>query len=186
MKAQLKYGIILAILLSGILPAFSQNESSNINVRFSIPEIAVMDVEPEYNNIEFSVSASSDPGGEPVVEQVSGESIWINYSSAIRENGNKRSINAQLVDDNLPSGISFYIEASAASPFGSANQGVSSGKVQISGDPRPIITGIGSCFTGDGVTMGHELRYFVEITDFDKLESNNDQVFTVMYTITDN
>ena len=186
MKIHLKYLIILAILIGRTLPALSQNESDNINVRFSIPEIAVMDIEPAYNNIEFSVSASSNPGGEPVVEQISGESIWINYSSAINTNGNKRSINAQLLDNSLPSGISFYVEASAASPFGSINQGASTGKVKISSTPRPIISGIGSCFTGDGVNKGHEIKYFLEITDFDKIESKNNQVFTVMYTITDN
>jgi len=186
MKIQIKYALCLAILVFGVSPAFSQNESGSINVRFSIPEVAVISVEPNYNNIEFSVSASADPGGEPVVEQVSGESVWINYSSAIRKNGNKRSINAQLTDNSLPDGISFYIEASAASLFGSVNQGISTGKVKITKEPRPIISGIGSCFTGDGVYMGHELRYFVEITDFKKIESKADQVFTVMYTITDN
>ena len=166
MKKRVKNIINLAILLIIALPAFPQTESGNINVRFSIPEIAVMDVEPDYNNIEFSVAASANPGGEPVVEQISGESVWINYSSAIGRNGNKRSINAQLVENSLPEGISLYVEASSASPFGSANQGVSVGKVKISGEPRPIITGIGSCFTGDGVNAGHEIRYFVEITDF--------------------
>ncbi|HPF52858.1 MAG TPA: hypothetical protein PK335_14855 [Draconibacterium sp.] len=186
MKIQIKYVLCLAMLVFEILPVFSQNESGSINVRFSIPEIAVMDIEPDYNNIEFSVSASADPGGEPALKQISGESVWINYSSAIRKNGNKRSINAQVTDNSLPEGISFYIEASAASPFGSRNQGVSTGKVKITQEPRPIITGIGSCFTGDGVNMGHELRYFVEITDFEKIESKTDQVFTVMYTITDN
>ncbi len=186
MKERLKFAISLAFLVAGVLPVFSQNESSNINLRFSIPEIAVMDVEPDFNNIEFSVIASADPGGQPEIEQVSGESVWINYSSAIRNKGNKRAINAQLTNNTLPEGISFYIQASAASPFGSANQGISAGKVQISSEPRPIITGIGSCFTGDGMNMGHELRYVLEITDFNKIESKPDQVFTVLYTITDN
>ena len=63
--------------------------------------------------------------------------------------------------------------------------GTSAGKVKISEEPRPIITGIGSCFTGDGVNMGHELTYSVEITDFNKVRSETDKVFTVVYTITD-
>jgi len=184
MRIQLKY-IGLIFLLMGTIPLYSQTQDGSVNVRFSVPEIAVVDIEPAYNNIEFSVTASASPGGEPVVKQVSGESIWLNYSSAIRGNGNKRSINAQLAGSNIPDGISFFIEASAPSALGSANQGTSAGKVKISEEPRPIITGIGSCFTGDGVNMGHELTYSVEITDFNKVRSETDQVFTVVYTITD-
>ncbi len=186
MNKGLKITLIIVIALWLAKPAFSQSDNANINVRFSVPEIAVVDIEPDYNNIEFSVNASASPGGEPVVENVSNESVWINYSSAIRLTGNKRMINVQISDNDVPPGISFYIEASAASGLGSANQGISTGKVRVTHEPRPIITGIGSCYTGDGVNMGHELHYFLEISDFTKIESAANQVFTVMYTITDN
>ncbi len=185
MRIKLKY-ISLIFILMGAIPLFAQNQDGSVNVRFSVPEIAVLDVEPEHNNIEFSVVASVSPGGEPEVKQLSGESIWLNYSSAIRGNGNTRSINAQLAGNSIPDGISFFIEASAPSALGSVNQGTSAGRVEISEEPRPIVTGIGSCFTGDGVNMGHELTYSVEITDFEKVKSESNQVFTVVYTITDN
>ena len=185
MKGLVKNLIIWVIALLIAVPVFSQSESI-VNVRFSVPEIAVVDIEPELNNIAFSVDASSDPGGKPVVQQVSGEPIWINYSSAIRKNGNKRSITAQISDSDVPDGISFYIDASPATAFGSTNQGISAGKVLISTMPKPIITGIGSCYTGDGVNMGHEIKYSIDISDFTKIETVGDQVFTVLYTITDN
>ncbi len=186
MKRFRKNIVLTTFVLMQTFPVFSQLNDKAVNVRFTVPEIAVVDIEPALNNVEFAISASDQPGAEPVVEQLSEESLWINYSSAIRPNSNKRKIVAQISEGEIPAGIAFFIEASAATPFGSANQGNSLGRVQMTKDPRPIISGIGSCYTGDGVNMGHELKYSIEITDFSKIESAGDQVFTVMYTISDN
>lgn len=174
------------VALGFVVPVHAQWNSGNLNVRFSVPEIAVVDIEPELSNIEFRLAAPGVAGGEPVVQHVSNESVWINYTSAIRRNGNRRSINAQISEGTIPDGISFYVEASFASAFGSINQGSPVGRVHITSQPHPIITGIGSCFTGEGVGKGHELKYFLEISDFSQMKSIEDQVFTVLYTITDN
>ncbi len=165
---------------------FAQGADQHVNVRFSMPEVAMVDIEPGSSSVEFEIEASSVPGGEPVVRKLSNDNVWINYSSAIRQYGNKRSINVQISQGSVPDGTSFYIEASAASAFGSSNQGVSTGKVKVQRNPRPIITNIGSCYTGDGINNGHELRYFLEITDFLRIKSTVNHMFTVMYTITDN
>ncbi|WP_147384013.1 hypothetical protein [Maribellus luteus] len=186
MKSCIKHIMTVFVALGFAVAAQAQWNSGNINVRFSVPEIAIVDIEPELGYIEFSVNAPDIAGGEPVVEHVSNESVWINYTSAIRRNGNRRSINAQISEGTIPDGISFYVEASFASAFGSINQGNPVGRVQITNQPHPIITGIGSCFTGDGVGKGHELKYFLEISDFSQMKSIEDQVFTVLYTITDN
>jgi len=178
--------LVLAFVCMHTLPLMAQWDNSSINVRFSVPEIAVLDIEPNIGNVEFSINAASEPGGEPEVVNKSNESIWINYSSAIRKNENTRSIKAEISEGVIPKGISFFIEASPASAFGSKNQGSSAGKVKIAGAPKPIITGIGSCFTGDGVNMGHELKYVLEISDFTQIDAIGDHEFTVLYTITDN
>jgi len=182
----IKYVVIIVVVLTNGVSANAQWNSGNINVRFSLPEIAVLDIEPELGNVEFNIGAPGLAGGEPVVEHVSIETVWLNYTSAILKNGNRRSINAQISEGSVPDGISLYIEASVASSFGSENQGTPVGKVQVSSQPRPIISGIGSCFTGDGIGKGHEIQYFLEISDFDQIKSIEDQVFTVLYTITDN
>lgn len=186
MKNYLKYAMPVFVALGFVVPVHAQWNSGNLNVRFSVPEIAVVDIEPELSNIEFRLAAPGVAGGEPVVQHVYNESVWINYTSAIRQNGNRRSINAQVSEGTIPDGISFYVQASVPSVFGSTSQGNPVGKVQIGRQPHPIITGIGSCFTGDGVGKGHELTYFLEISDFNQIKSIENQVFTVLYTITDN
>ncbi len=174
----------VAMLLA--LHAFPQQNSQRANVRISVPEIAVMDIEPEISTVEFEINASSEAGEAPEIEKKTADQIWINYSSAITPTGNTRSITAQISNGTVPSGMAFYIQASVPSGFGSINQGVSAGKVEISESPKPIITGIGSCYTGDGINMGHELNYSLEISDFSQLDISGNHSFTVMYTITDN
>jgi len=186
MVRYIKYVIVIVVVMASGMSANAQWNSGNINVRFSLPEIAVLDIEPELGSIVFNITAPEVAGGEPIVEQVSNETIWINYSSAIVRNGNRRSINAQVSQGSIPDGISFYIEASTASSVGSENQGHSVGRIQVTNQPRPIISGIGSCFTGVGIGKGHEIQYFLEVSDFDQIKSVDNQVFTVLYTITDN
>lgn len=186
MKYLIKHiGLTVAVCFF-VLTGQAQGERQSVNVRFSMPEVAVLDIESGENYVAFEVEAASRPGGEPVIKKVGAQSVWINYSSAIRNAGHTRSINAQISEGIVPPGTTFYIEASPASAFGSPNKGISVGRVQVNANPQPIITGIGNCYTGDGINNGHELSYFLEISDFSKLQSSVEEVFTVMYTITDN
>lgn len=188
MKNKLKaWMIVAAVMFLTAGPAFSQWEKGQVNVRFSVPEIAIVDIEPGGGDkIVFSVEPATEPGGEPVVKQKRGGSIWLNYSSALRPGGPTRSINAQIAQGSVPEGLSLILEASAPSVFGSANQGQSTGRVVVTEQPKPIISGIGNCFTGDGINKGHELKYSLEITDFSKIETIKAEEFTILYTITDN
>lgn len=179
----------LVLLLFAAFPAqkaFSQWDSQRANVRISVPEIAMMDIEPDISTVKFEINAPSEAGEGLTVETQTIDELWINYSSAITPSGQKRSITAQISSGTIPSGMAFYIQASAASAFGSANQGVSTGKIEVSETPKPIISNIGSCYTGNGINMGHELNYILEISDFSELDVAGDYSFTVTYTITDN
>lgn len=175
-------------LIASILPlsCLSQLNNTEFNLRLSVPEIAIVDIESGGGRIEFNLVPSSEPGGKPELRLETTEPVWINYSSSLRINGQKRSIIAQISQGVVPNGVALFLEASPPSSFGSRNQGYSNGKTQITPEPKPIISGIGSCFTGDGINMGHELIFSLEISDFSKMESIGSQEFTILYTITDN
>jgi hypothetical protein len=64
--------------------------------------------------------------------------------------------------------------------------GQSAGKVNLTRQPQPIITGLGSCFTGDGINNGHSLSFSIEITDYAKIYAMEESELTIVYTITDN
>lgn len=183
-KLRLIFLVIGLLLFSNHI--FSQWEQGQINIRFSFHPIALIDIEPSYNNsIHFSIMPSSESGTSPQIEESANETLWINYSSALRGSQNSRSIVAQISQGVLPEGISFSLEASQYNGLGGGQLGTSAGKTDITVEPKVIITNIGSCFTGNGINNGHSLNFSVNITDLSKISAIETTVFTILYTITD-
>lgn len=183
-KIHLTCLVVLLLLFTN--KAFSQMERRELNVRFSIPEIAIVDIEPGLRSIEFSILPSAEPGGYPVVRQSGKKLLWINYSSALNKFNSSRSIVAQISQGVLPDGISLSLEASQYNGSGRGQLGVSTGKTNITIEPRVIITNIGSCFTGNGINNGHSLNFSVNITDLSKISAIETTELTIRYTISDN
>ncbi|MCD6355338.1 MAG: hypothetical protein J7L95_07300 [Prolixibacteraceae bacterium] len=180
--------LVFALFLSMLTnKAFSQWEEGSASVNLSLPEIALVDIEPDgNNNIYFSITPSSESGGRPVVQENANETLSLNYTSALASTQNSRSIVAEITRGNVPEGVLFYLEAATYSGIGRGQMGQPAGKIELSSQPRPIITGIGSCFTGDGVSNGHILHFSIEIADYSKIYSVDESNITVLYTITDN
>jgi hypothetical protein len=167
--------------------AFSQWEEGQISVHLSIPEIALVDIEPGANNsIDFSIIPSAESGNSSIAYESSNESLWINYSSALANQQNTRKIVAEISQGVLPKGILLYLQASHYSGSGEGKLGHSSGKIKLANQPKPIITNIGSCYTGDGINNGHLLTFSIEIKNYSKVYATEESDFNILYTITDN
>lgn len=188
MKKQI-YASIIFIFLCLFLnakSALSQGEDT-YSIYFSVPEIAILDIEPEINNsIEFSLEAASEPGGEPDIQKNSNKTLWINYSSALSSGQNKRNIKAQITNGTIPDGVSLFMEISDYTGTTHLNHGNSSGRIKIDGIQKTIISNIGNCFTGDGTGYGHEIDFSIEISSISEIAASDQNEFTVMYTISDN
>lgn len=180
--------IVLNILFMLIAFAvYPQWENGQVSVFFSLPEVALVDIEPGTDNrIHFTIIQGAGSGSSPVVEQSNNNSLWLNYSSALPANQNSRSITAEVSQGAVPRGIKIFLEASQFSGSGGGQRGISSGKIELTNQPRPIITGIGNSYTGDGVQSGHQLTFSVEISDFTQIETSGVNSFLVLYTLTDN
>lgn len=176
-------------LLFLLLPftVFPQWDNGQISVYFRLPEVALIDIEPDGSNrIHFTMIPSVESGQPAEMEEVTDESLWINYSSALPENQTSRSITAEISQGTAPSGIRLYLEAQSYSGSGRGKTGQPAGKVELSNQPRPVITGIGNCFTGDGIMNGHKLVFSVEISDYSVMPSAGEINFILLYTLTDN
>lgn len=178
------FAILLAVVHSAI--GFAQNISS-ADVSFSIPEVALIDIEPSVNNtINFEVVAPPESGDEPVVSNSTNEDLWLNYTSAQAHVGSGRSISAML-SENVPDGISLYVRASKYSGIG---DGVKAGKQtkakKLTQNPVTIVRNIKNFYTGNGVGNGHQLTFTMEITDIEAINSTSNANFVVTYTLTDN
>ena len=181
--------IILLLLIFPVAynTALAQWEEAGLNISFSLPEIALIDIEPDVNNsITFSILPSGESGNSPEISIFSQQTLWLNYSSCLKKNQNSRSVVAELSKDTKQTGIKFYLEASNYTGIGEGQPGMPTGKVELTKHPVSIITGLGNVFTGDGINNGHMLTFSAQITDYNKISSTDQSVFIIIYTLTDN
>ncbi|MCF6332234.1 MAG: hypothetical protein L3J11_03040 [Draconibacterium sp.] len=180
--------IKFAFLSIGILlfsnHVFSQNDE--VSARFSLPRIALIDIEPAVDNsIYFTIVPSNKSGASPQVKETSNKKLWINYSSALASTQNSRSIFAEISEGVLPEGISLFLETSSFIGSGKGNMGQPTDKISLTNQPKAIITDVGNCYTGDGINNGHSLTFSIDISDYSILYSSEESTFTILYTISD-
>ncbi len=177
---------VIAFMLTPAL-GFSQWQEGQVSANFSLPAIALVDIEPGGDNsLYFALTPSSESGDPVIVESTSEKKLWLNYSSSLASSQSSRKIIAEISQGTSPEGVSFYIEASGYNGIGRGQLGQTAGKVEITTQPAQIITNIGNCFTGDGINNGHLIKFSIGISDYSKIESSGELNFIVLYTITDN
>lgn len=184
-----KIFIIHILFLFVAIPhfAFPQWEESQLSVHFSVPEIALVDIEPGTNNsINFSILPAVESGNSSKAQESTNTSLWINYSSALSNPKNTRKIVAEISQGELPNGLLLFLQASSYGGIGEGKHGKSAGKIRLSTRPKSIINNIGSCYTGDGINNGHLLTFSLEINNYSRVYASEDTDFNILYTITDN
>lgn len=180
--------IILFVVIVG-LPLFAcpQTDEDNCSVQFSLPEIALLDIEPtSTTNIELSLTTDPESGLPLTSNDAANQSLWINYTSSLPTGGNNRTVTVQVSGGSIPAGININLSSSAYSGSGQGTLGTPSGILILSTTPKTLITNIGRCFTGNGQNNGHRLNYSLSISDFQALRYNNSSTIQVVFTLTDN
>lgn len=190
MKPALRYILLFfGAFILYVNHAFAQWEEGELNVRFSIPPVALVDIEPSVDNsIHFIIVPAAESGASPQIQKASSSanSLWLNYSSALQNPQNTRSIVAEITGGTLPDGVSLNVEASMYEGNGRGQFGQSTGRVSLSNQPQAIITNVGNSFTGDGQNNGHLLTFSIEVSDYAKISTADEASFTIVYTISDN
>ncbi len=159
---------------------FSQTQSS-ANVYFTVPEIALLDIEPNTSDIIFNFNAPIS-AGEPL-ETLSDNSKWLNYTSAITSGGFPKNITAQITNSTLIPGLKLELVASSYSGGGVGIMGNPTGKINLNTTAQTIITGIGGCYTNTGANSGHNLEYTVSIADYSTFELPTVPSMDVVFTL---
>ncbi len=159
-------------------------------VTINIPEIALLDIEPSNSSIQLTASAPSEAGNPLSFTGATNNSLWLNYSSIIGaapDDNRKITVSAT---GTLPMGADLRVLASAVSGNGAGTRGTPTGQVTISstGQGYDIITGIGSCYTGNGVQNGHQLTYSLveNSANYGNLRFDTNYSLTITYTLSDN
>jgi hypothetical protein len=178
----------LCALLLVWLTCFQEIDAQpNLVFNVLIPEIALVDVEPEGNNsISLDLTPPAEAGSDASGVSAVNNSLWLNYTSSKSAGGPARSVYVQVIG-NIPSGVQIKVQASERS--GVAGAGIFGtpvgSPVILNNSPQLLISGIGGCYTGNGIGAGHQLRFSIEISDYSFLEIPGNSVVHISYTIAD-
>ncbi|MDF1550034.1 MAG: hypothetical protein P1P88_19570 [Bacteroidales bacterium] len=168
-------------------------------VTINIPEVALLDLEftgPATSTaITLAGTAPTEAGSPMTFEDLKAKNsaIWMNYSSIVKGAASSRKVTVAVTSGSVPTGLKLTVLASAASSDGKGALGAASTALTLSGTGQDIVTGIGSTYTGDGPSKGHNLTYQLgyntdAATDYANLR-NVDLVgvpLTITYTLSDN
>jgi hypothetical protein len=190
-----KTTLTLAMSLAAF--AFSTNlkaqdsNTDNHTIGITIPEVALVDIEPAANkNITLGFTAP-DEAGLPIVPSGTNNTLWLNYSSIKSVADATRNVSVK-VDAIIP-GIDIRVTAATATGSGGGTLGTPSAQLTLTAADQTIVSGIGSAYTGDGANNGHNLTYALAagsgsgtIAAYADLEATTTAVATVTYTISDN
>ncbi|MBI5916612.1 MAG: hypothetical protein HY842_14640, partial [Bacteroidetes bacterium] len=137
------------------LPVQAQVTDSH-DVSFTIPEIALLDIEPGNAAITVFLQPPTEAGAP--LEFTGGgtdNSKWLNYSSALAPAAPGRTVSVQITDGSLPAGVEVKVQAASYSGSGAGAFGTPAGLISLSSTAQTLISSIGRCYTDNGQGNGH-------------------------------
>ncbi|WP_321997340.1 hypothetical protein [Draconibacterium orientale] len=189
--------LLAAILVLGVSNIVKAQDGDTDKASHSfgvqINPTALVDIEGvEAFTLEPVVGAEA--GAQPFsFDGVTNDAHWLNYTSVKDAENETRSITAKLSYNgtSLPAGMTIVLTPKAAKNGGKGNKGtVNETAIDLDQDAEvghTIVSGIGSCYTGDGTEVGVNLVYSLKLNedDFGTIEADT-YTATVTYTISDN
>ncbi|WP_159479396.1 hypothetical protein [Chryseobacterium sp. 18068] len=182
---------LATFVLSSNLKA-QDTKTDNHTVTISVPEVALVDIEPvATKNITLGFTAPTE-AGDPVTPNTANSTLWLNYSSikSVAEPTRNVSVSVNAI---IP-GIDIHVTAAAATGSGGGLVGDPAAELILSATDQTIISGIGSAYTGNGANNGHNLTYALAagsspsgVAAYSDLQATTvATTATVTYTISDN
>ncbi|MGC9353273.1 MAG: hypothetical protein ACP5D9_05510 [Mariniphaga sp.] len=182
--------IFFLVCLIVFIPFFGEGQSNRVDhkINIEIPEVALLGLVSEESGGINLMAVAPDEAGSPLnlAEIQNHNGIWLNYSSIIRSQNHRRKVVAVVLGE-IPQGLRLVVEAAEASG-GGGMLGKPTGIVYLSEEPVDVISDIGSCYTGKGISAGHLLSYRLEpdnnLNNIVKQEQTQ-TTLQVVYTLTD-
>lgn len=190
MKKSNLFKAVVAVLTISSVSAMAQdkNEDSH-SIDIKIPEVALLDIEAKSStNLLFEAKAPNEAGEAIAFDNEPNKDLWLNYSSIVGSKTEKsRDITVAITKGSIPNGISIVLEAGSDANGGAGNVGKPVGAITLSGSAQNLITGVGSCYTGDGPAKGHNLAYTIKLDNekYGELDFDQSGSVVVTYTLTD-
>ncbi|WP_111709678.1 hypothetical protein [Lutibacter citreus] len=185
--------LILIIFFTTIIKIHSQNSNKySHSVSITIPEVALLDLESSKDkNLKFDIKAPTEAGSAINISNINYD-MWINYSSIVNSSSTSRNVGVQITDGKVADGLQLNIYAWRDVRKGEGQMGKSPTSLLKLTDSEVtnLITGIGSAYTGNGPDKGHRVLYYLTKSNdkeyYSKLNSDQSDILTITYTLTDN
>jgi hypothetical protein len=193
MKILPKVFIIFFVFAAfGIGESFAQDDNDDIhNLIIKLPEVALLDLEAAGGtSITLAPKAPNEAGQALDFSGETNSDIWINYSSII---GSKtepsRNITVQITSGAVPAGLVLSVAASKDAGLGDGTMGSPTSLIMLDKSAQDIITGVGSSYTGNGVSKGHQITYSLALDNqrgsYAQLDFDQSNTLGITYTLTD-
>jgi len=175
--------LLLATLFLSTTIAFAQdNNTDNHQVSIVIPEISLLDIEPEASkDISITMVAPTE-AGDALADQTD-NNLWLNVTSIVAS-GDTRSISTSI--DAAVAGLDLKVVAGAYSGAGFGSWGAAQPELTLSTSSQDLVTGIKSGYTFNGDGNGYQLTYTVAPkgdNTFGDIVADTENI-TVTYTLT--
>ncbi|MCB0735355.1 MAG: hypothetical protein H6608_10865 [Flavobacteriales bacterium] len=187
---------LFALAILGMAFAFTtqaqDNETDDHTVQIEIPEVAILDLEASSStSITLSVTAPTEAGLPVSFSDAKDSSVWINYSSIVGSTTEaSRTVAAKISSGTVPGGMLLKVTAAADAGNGDGTVGSSAGQITLSSSDQTVVSSIGSCYTGDGASNGHNLYYSLELDpsagSYANIDFDDATTLTILYTISNN
>ncbi len=180
MKTKIFFLFALIVFFIGV--SYGQDsDTDGHTVTVGIPEVALVDIEPAASkNISLQYTAPTEAG--LALAEATNSDLWLNYSS-IRSTANPTRSVTVKVNQVIP-GADLKVVASADNGAGDGAVGTPGAELILTTTDQALISGIGSCYTGDGASSGHNLTYSLDLGGtYADLEAATSSTITVTYTI---
>jgi hypothetical protein len=148
-----------------IFKVVAQNGNCFNDIFVTVPEIFVVDIEPNSSSFNLAFTAPT-VAGNPVTNPTPNTTKWINYSALKKPISPSYYIVARISSGSAPAGVALYIQAGNHVGSSSGVVGSSTGLKTLTTSNQTIINGIGTGSTGNGINNGHLLTFSAAITDY--------------------
>lgn len=189
------HNLIIALFLIASIPAthlLAQDDKDDMhNVIITLPEVALLDLESSSGTtVKLSPKAPNEAGQALDFSGQSNSDIWINYSSIVgHKKKPSRDIEVQITSGEVPAGLVLTVVAGNDAGMGDGKMGKPEGPVTLNKNAQKIIGGVGSSYTGNGVSKGHQLTYTLALDEqngsYAKLDFDESNTLAITYTLTD-
>lgn len=180
-----KLSLAVIAVLGLSVGAFAQdNNDDTHDVTIVIPEVALLDIEPTGSKNITQTFVAPTEAGLGLTAPTANTALWLNYSSIVTAAAPDNSRTISVKASALVPGVNIAI--AAGTPGGTGTLGTPVAVATLATTDAPIMSGVGSCYTGDGA-VGSNLTYTLTTPtgSYSNLVAASTTI-TVTYTLSDN